>query len=142
VEGESGDVEQVHLTYVVIRCWDHRRLIVPIARLLEQPFVNWTKLGTELFGVVTLHVDWSTPVDAVRAELERVCKASKLWDGRKASLIVQDTLPEALVLRALVSAEDADKLFDLRCEVREKLVLFVQALEGGKYVARQRLQDV
>lgn len=140
VEGESGDVEQIHLTYVVIRCWDHRRLIVPIGRLLDLPFVNWTKLGTELFGVVTLHVDWSTPVEEVRRELERACKESKLWDERRASLIVQDTLPDALILRALVSAEDADKLFDLRNEVREKLVAFLQAREGGKYLVRRREQ--
>lgn len=138
VENESGEVEQIHLTYVVIRCWDQRRLIVPIARLLDLPFVNWTKLGSELLGVVTLHVDWRTPIDKVRDELARAVKDSKLWDGRKASLIVQDTLPDALLLRALVSAEDADKLFELRTEIRERLVRFVQTLDDGRYLVRRR----
>lgn len=133
IEAESGEVEEIHLTYVVVRCWDHRRLIVPVARLLEQPFVNWTKLGTALFGVVTLHVPWATPVDAVREELARVCKESSFWDGRKANLVVLDTLPDALVLSALVSAKNVDQLFALRCEVREKLVHFVRTRQGGAF---------
>lgn len=134
VENENGEVEQIHLTYVVIRCWDHRRLIVPVARLLEQPFVNWTKLGTALFGVVTLHVPWETPVDSVREELLRVCKQSKLWDGRKATLVVEDAFEKTLLLRALVSAKDAETLFALRREVRERLVGFVRGHAGSPSV--------
>lgn len=126
VENEWGRVEEITLTYVVLRLWDQRRLVLPITFFLEKPFQNWTRVSAELIGSVFLHVDYSVPIQALREELRRVVAGSRLWDGRVCVLQVTDSNDRTLELRALVSAEDSSKAWDLRCMVREKLMAFLR----------------
>jgi small-conductance mechanosensitive channel len=137
-EGEWGTVEELTLTYVVVRVWDQRRLVVPIARFLEHPFQNWTKTSSDINGTVILFADYETPVDRLRAELRRICEEHPLWDGKTCVLQVTDMGEKALEIRALVSATDAFRAWDLRCDVRERMVLFLQHLDGGIYLPRIR----
>ncbi len=138
VEGEFGELEEINLTYAVVRLWDKRRLILPITYFLEKPFQNWTRSATDLLGAVLLHVDYAMPIDRVREELRRICEADPLWDKRTCELQVTDSDATSATLRALVSASDATRLWDLRCNVRERLIAFVQAVDKGKYLARTR----
>ena len=126
VEGEWGRIEEITLTYVVVRIWDLRRLIVPITYFIEQPFQNWTRVSADILGTVFLYVDYNVPVDAVRKELTRLLEASPLWDRKVNVLQVTDSKEGTVELRALASASDAGRAFDLRCDVREKLVAFIQ----------------
>ncbi|SDB04727.1 Mechanosensitive ion channel [Desulfonatronum thiosulfatophilum] len=126
VEGEWGRIEEITLTYVVVRIWDQRRLIVPITFFMEQPFQNWTRVTSEILGTVFLYTDYTVPVDVLRAELHRILKESPNWDGRVWGLQVTDATDRTLELRALMSAEDAGAAWDLRCHVREKLLEYVQ----------------
>ena len=126
VEGEWGRVEDITLTYVMVRIWDLRRLVVPITYFIEQPFQNWTRQSAEILGTVFLHVDYTVPVEAVREELGRILQASAHWDGKVNVLQVTEARERTLELRALASAADASRAWDLRCEVREKLVAFLR----------------
>jgi small-conductance mechanosensitive channel len=126
VEGEWGHVEDITLTYVVLRVWDLRRLILPISYFIEKPFQNWTVTSEEVIGTVNLHVDYKIPVDSVRAELIRLVEVSPLWDHKTLSLQVVDTTDRTVVLRALVSAVDSGKCWELRCQVRERLLEFLR----------------
>jgi len=126
VEGEWGTIEEITLTYVVVRIWDARRLVLPISYFLEHPFQNWTRQTAQVVGSVYLRVDFTAPVAAIRAECERLVRASKHWDGETWSLDVTDATDRALELRAIMSAANAGSAWDLRCEVREKLVDFLQ----------------
>ncbi|HEX5473983.1 MAG TPA: mechanosensitive ion channel domain-containing protein [Vicinamibacterales bacterium] len=126
VENEWGRIEDITLTYVVVRIWDLRRLVVPITCFIEKPFQNWTRTSADLLGTVFLYVDYTVPVDAVRAELTRILKASQRWDGKVDVLQVTDAREHTVELRALASAADASLAWDLRCEVREKLIGFIQ----------------
>ncbi len=127
VEGEWGRIEEITLTYVVVRIWDLRRLVVPISYFIEKPFQNWTRISADLLGTVFLYVDHTVPVAAVRSELERVVKESGMWDGKVVGLQVTDTSERTVHLRALMSAPDASAAWNLRCHVREKLIEFLQA---------------
>jgi small-conductance mechanosensitive channel len=126
VEGEWGRIEEITLTYVVVAIWDLRRLVLPITYFIEKPFQNWTRTSSDILGTVFLQVDFAVPVDAVRQELTRILEASPLWDRKVNVLQVTDVKERAIELRALSSSSDAGKSFDLRCEVREKLVAFIQ----------------
>jgi small-conductance mechanosensitive channel len=126
VEGEWGNVEEITLTYVVVRIWDRRRLVLPCSYFVERPIQNWTRYSADIVGSVLLHVDYTTPVQAVRAEFVRVLAASKLWNGQTAVLQVVDTTEQTMVLRGLVSADSAASAWDLRCEVREQLLGWLQ----------------
>lgn len=126
VEGEFGFIEEITLTHVVVKLWDLRRMVLPITYFVEKPFQNWTLTGSRLIGVVILNVDYTIPVDEIRAELRRVVEASSLWDRDVCALQVTDAKENTLELRCLVSAIDAGTAFDLRCEIREKLVKFIQ----------------
>ncbi|MGE5295143.1 MAG: mechanosensitive ion channel family protein [Solirubrobacterales bacterium] len=128
VESEFGNIEEITLTYVVVRLWDNRRLIVPITYFVEHPFQNWTRLTTELLGTVLLYVDYTAPVEAIRAELSRILEKTELWDHKVGLLQVTNASERTLELRALVSAADAGKVWDLRCHVRERLVEFIRRL--------------
>src|SRR5439155_11479519 len=108
-------VEEITLTYVVLRVWDDRRLIVPSSYFTTKPFENWTWTGAALLGTVEIDLDWSAPFDRMRAELDRVLTATPLWDGRVGLLQVTDAVGAFVRVRALVSAIDAPTLFDLRC---------------------------
>jgi small-conductance mechanosensitive channel len=125
VENEWGVIEEITSTYVVVRVWDLRRLIVPLTYFIEKPFQNWTRDSSEIIGVVTIHADYAVPVEAVRQKLVEIVKASRLWDGRTVVLQVTDATARTIELRALVSAASAGAAFDLRCEVREKLIAFL-----------------
>ncbi len=138
IEGEFGEVEEINLTYAVVRLWDKRRLILPITYFLEKPFQNWTRSATDIVGAVFIKADFAIPVDVLRAELGRICKSDPLWDKRVCTLQVTDADATSVTLRALVSSEDASKLWDLRCNVRERLLAFVHSHEDGKYLARAR----
>ncbi|HWR15065.1 MAG TPA: mechanosensitive ion channel domain-containing protein [Terriglobales bacterium] len=127
VEGEWGRVEKITTTYVVVRIWDERRMVVPLSKFIEEPFQNWTMTGANLLGTVFLYVDYSVPVDAVREELHRILEGSPLWDRRAWALQVTDATERTLQLRALMSAANSGTAFDLRCLVREKLIAFLQA---------------
>lgn len=126
VEGEWGKIEEITLTYVVVRIWDLRRLVVPITYFIEKPFQNWTRTSADILGTVFLQVDYAVPVGAVRDELTKILQASPNWDRKVNVLQVTDAKERTLELRALASSSDASKSWDLRCEMREKLVAFIQ----------------
>ncbi len=127
VENEWGKIEEIGTTYVVVRIWDERRLIVPLAQFIQKPFQNWTRQSAQILGTVFLYVDYSVPVEEVRQELHRCLEGTNLWDRRVWNLQVTNTSERALELRALMSAADASLAWDLRCLVREHLVGFLQA---------------
>jgi small-conductance mechanosensitive channel len=126
VENEWGRIEEITLTYVVVKIWDLRRLVLPITYFIEQPYQNWTRTSADILGTIYLHVDYNVPLDELRAELTRILEASKLWDRKVNVLQVTDAKDRTLELRALASARDAGSAWDLRCEVREKLIKFIQ----------------
>ena len=126
VENEWGWIEEITLTYVVVRIWDQRRLIVPITYFIEQPFQNWTRKTAELLGTVFIYADYRTPVDELRKELERIVAETSLWDKRVAKIQVTNATEKTVELRALVSAENSSNAWELRCLVREKLISFLQ----------------
>lgn len=126
VEGEWGRIEELTLTYVVVHLWDDRRLVLPTTYFTSKPFQNWTRNESRVIGTVELHVDFQLPVEPLRRELERVLAASPLWDQREDwALQVIDTTPTTMVLRAMMGAPDAPSAWDLRCEVRERLIAFL-----------------
>jgi small-conductance mechanosensitive channel len=122
VEGEWGRVEEITLTYVVVRIWDLRRLVVPVTYFLEKPFQNWTRTSANLLGTVFLYVDYSVPVDAVRGELQEILRGAANWDRRVCGAQVTNCTERTMELRLLMSAADSAKAFDLSCEVREMVV--------------------
>ncbi|WP_018124449.1 mechanosensitive ion channel family protein [Desulfovibrio oxyclinae] len=126
VEGEWGRIEEITFTYVVVRTWDLRRIILPISYFLETPFQNWTRKSAEILGSVFLHADYTVPMDQLREELRRLCEAnSGLWNGKTCVLQVTDAGPDTVTLRALVSADNAGAAWDLRCIVREGLIGYI-----------------
>jgi small-conductance mechanosensitive channel len=126
VENEWGRIEEITLTYVVVRIWDNRRLVVPISYFVEKPFQNWTRVSADLLGTVYLYCDYSVPVQAVREELKRILEQSGDWDGEVCVVQVTDSTEKTMAVRALMSARDASRLWSLRCQVREKLIDFIQ----------------
>ncbi|HWL82893.1 MAG TPA: mechanosensitive ion channel family protein [Roseomonas sp.] len=139
VEGEWGNVEEITSTYVVVRLWDWRRMVLPLSYFMEHPFQNWTRESSSLIGTVMLYVDYAAPVEAMRRKLEEVARASKLWDRRVVNLQVTDFRPNVMEVRMLVSATSAGRAFDLRCEVREKMIAWLQAEYPGA-LPRQRAE--
>jgi small-conductance mechanosensitive channel len=139
VEHEWGRIEEITLTYVVVRIWDLRRLIVPLSYFIERPFQNWTRAQADILATVFLYVDYTVPVDAVRQELNRILGQSKHWDGKVCVLQVTNATEHALELRALSSAIDSGTAWELRCEIREKLILFVQRNYPNS-LPRQRIE--
>ncbi len=127
VEGEWGRIEDIKLTYVVVRIWDDRRLIVPVSYFLEKPFQNWTTKTSDLLGTVFLYVDPATDIEPIRAKFVESVKANARWDGRVAILQVTDHRGDALELRGLLSARNAGTAFDLRCEVREAMMNYLRS---------------
>jgi len=126
VENEWGRIEEITLTYVVVKIWDERRLVLPISYFLEQPFTNWTRQTSEILGTVFLHVDYSVPLDALREKLQELVKDHEDWDGRVAEIIAYESRRTTLEIRALVSSRDSGAGWRLRCFVREGLVTYLQ----------------
>lgn len=141
IQGEFGWIEEFTSTYVVIRLWDWRRMVVPLGYFLENPFQNWTRTSATLIGSVYFHLDHRTPIPALRAKVEEIVKASKLWDGKVVNLQVSDTTEHTIEVRALATARDASKVWDLRCEIREKMLAFLQA-EYPQSLPRRRTEAI
>ena len=125
VEGEFGQIEEITLTYVTVRTWDLRRLVLPITYFIEKPFQNWSRVSTELLGTVILYLDYQVPLGELRKELKRLVENNPKWDRRVCGLQVTNTTQSTIEVRALVSGIDPGKTFDLRCEVREGLITFL-----------------
>lgn len=126
VEGEFGFIEDIRTSYVVVRTWDLRRLVVPLKRFIEQPFQNWTRDEHSLIGSVYWYLDYSTPVDAVREKFEALVRASALWDGETIGLQVVDADRHTISVRGIMSARNPGEAWDLRCAVREAMVAWLQ----------------
>lgn len=126
VENEWGWIEEITLTYVVVKVWDLRRLVVPISYFIEKPFQNWTRTSADILGSVFIYTDYTMPIEKLREALTRTLQSTDLWDGNVNGLQVTNAKENTLELRALVSAKDSPKAWDLRCLVREKLVSFLQ----------------
>lgn len=126
IEGEWGNVEEITSTYVVVKIWDWRRLIVPLSYFIERPFQNWTREEAALIGAVILHLDYRAPVDAIRTKLDEVLKGTPLWDGKVSNVQVVDARQATIELRILATAKDAPTAWDLRCHVREEIIGFLQ----------------
>jgi small-conductance mechanosensitive channel len=127
VKDEWGWVEEIGMTYVVMRLWDLRRLVVPLSYFIETPFANWTRTTANLLGVVMLYADYRLPVEEARRELHRVLESTELWDKKAWALQVTDATEKTMQLRALMSAADGSRLFDLRCYVREMMIRYLES---------------
>lgn len=125
-DSQMGSVEEITLTYVVVRAWDDRRWIVPSTHFTSKPFENWTRREPKLLGTVEFDLDWLAPVEAMRVELTRLVRTTELWDGRTASMQVTDATGGHVKIRAVVSAATSGQLWDLRCFVREELIAWLQ----------------
>jgi small-conductance mechanosensitive channel len=126
IEGEFGHVEEIQTSYVVVRLWDWRRLVVPLSYFMEKPFQNWTRESSSLIGTVFWTVDYSVPITEVRERFLELVKASPLWDGGTAALHVSDANEKGMQLRGMMSARSSADSWELRCEIREKLIAWLR----------------
>lgn len=126
VENEWGKIEEITLTYVVVRIWDERRLVIPLNYFNEKPFQNWTRSSSQLLAYVFLYTDYRVPVDALREKFTELLEGNPLWDKRVNVVQVTNADRQTMEIRALASARNAPEAFDLRCHVREKLITFIQ----------------
>jgi small-conductance mechanosensitive channel len=138
VEGEWGRVEEITGTFVVVRIWDERCLILPLTYFIEKPFQNWTRSSAQLLGSVFFYVDFGMPIAPLRGELERIVRAAPEWDGRSFVLQVTDTTERTMQLRVLATAATSGLAFDLRCRIREGLIDFMQR-EYPQFLPRLRI---
>ncbi|MGA1868327.1 MAG: mechanosensitive ion channel family protein [bacterium] len=126
VENEWGRIEEITLTYVVVRIWDLRRLVLPITYFLEKPFQNWTRTSADILGTIYIYADYTLPVQKIREELQRILKDSEWWDGKVSGVQVTNASEHTIEIRALISAADSSAAWNLRCDVREKLLEYIQ----------------
>lgn len=126
VEGEWGRIEEIGSTYVVVKLWDWRRMVLPLTYFIQQPFQNWTRESASLIGTAMVYVDYSAPIEVLRRKLVEIAEASPLWDRNVVNLAVTELSERTMQVRCLTSARNAGEAFDLRCEVREKMVEFLQ----------------
>ena len=141
VENEWGWVEEITATYVVVRLWDWRRLVLPLTYFIQKPFQNWTRDGASLIGSVFLYVDHRAPVALMREKLAEIARATPLWDGKVVNLQVSDAKESTIEIRMLVSARNAPQAWDLRCVVREAMITWLQA-EHPEALPRHRTEWV
>ncbi len=127
VDGEWGTVEEITLTFLTVRTWDERRITMPVSYFTSKPFENWSRGGAQMTGTVFFHLDHAAPMEKMRQRLHEILQECPDWDGRSWSLVVTDTTPSTIVVRALVTARDADTLWTVRCQVREQMVEWLQA---------------
>jgi len=139
VENEWGNVEEITATYVVVKLWDWRRMVLPLSYFISTPFQNWTRENARLIGSAFFYVDYEAPIDRLRTAFEGIVKASKLWDGDVQVMQVTDITARVLQVRCLASARSAGVAFDLRCEIREKLMAFMRD-ECREALPRDRLE--
>lgn len=126
INNEWGWVEEINSTYIVVRLWDWRRQVVPLSYLFQTPFANWTRSSSSLIGTVFVYADYTLPMDRVREAATRIVKASPLWDGQVVSVQVSDAREHVIEVRVLASASDGGRAWDLRCEIREKLIAWIR----------------
>ncbi len=126
IQGNWGWIEEIGTMYVTVRIWDLTRLVVPLSWFLENSFQNWTRTSAELLGHCYIYVDYTVPVEPLRAELRRICESTKLWSGKVCALQVSDLFQQQMQLRALMDARNSGDAWDLRCLVREKMIDFIQ----------------
>jgi len=132
VETEYGRIEKITATYVVVRLWDLRRMVLPLTYFIDHPFQNWTYNTANLIGSVFLYLDYSISIQMLRDELDRILAATPLFDGKVKNVALTDAKDNGTVeIRVLVSARNSSELFDLRCLVREKLLAHVRDTDGG-----------
>lgn len=139
IDGEWGRVEDIRTTYVVVRTWDERRLVVPTLKFLDETFENWTRESADLLAPVYLHLDPLTEIAPLRAEFLRQVEAHKLWDGRVSKLQITDTAPDSIQVRLLMSAGNSGNAFDLRCDIRESILAWIRENQPTA-VARHRVE--
>lgn len=139
VDGEWGRIEEIRLTFVVVRIWDDRRLVVPVSKFLEESFQNWTRQTSQLLGSVFWYLDPATDIARLRAKLGEVVEANPRWDRRFYNLQVTDARSDAIEVRALMTAKDASTAFDLRCDVREAMLDYIRA-EMPDAIVRRRAE--
>ena len=139
IEGEWGWIEEINLTYVVVRIWDLRRLVVPITYFSEKPFQNWTRNSAEIIGSVVIYTDYAVPVEAIRREMDRILDETPLWNRHIRVLQAIDCQEHMLQLRALMTGKDSPTTWELRCHVREKLVTWL-ASEYPDALPRTRME--
>ncbi|HEX5569356.1 MAG TPA: mechanosensitive ion channel family protein [Streptomyces sp.] len=125
VEGEWGTVEEITTSYLVVRTWDERRITMPVSYFTSKPFENWSRGNPQMTGTVYLHLDHSAPIAEIRAKTGEIVRASDVWDGRGWGLVVTDTTPSTIEVRATMTARTADDIWTLRCEVREALITWL-----------------
>jgi len=126
VENEWGRIEEINLTYVIVRIWDQRRLVLPTTYFIEKPFQNWTRTSSEILGTVFIYTDYNVPFDEIRKELTRLLKKCEYWDGKVNVLQVTSSTEKTVEIRALVSAVDSSTAWNLRVFIRENLIKFLQ----------------
>ncbi|MFC6199018.1 mechanosensitive ion channel family protein [Ponticaulis profundi] len=137
MEGEWGWIEEITATYVVVKIWDWRRLIVPLTQIIEKPFQNWTRETSNIIGSAIWHLDYTAPVSKMRDRLSEILDESELWDGEVKVLQVINTSEETMEIRALMSARSSPVAWDLRCEVREKMISWLQKEYPGALPRRR-----
>ncbi len=126
VENEWGWIEEINLTYIVVRIWDKRRLVLPTTYFLEKPFQNWTRTSADILGTVYIYTDYTISFEALRKELTRLLNSCELWDKKVNVLQVTDAKETTLEIRILVSAKNSPTAWDLRVFIREKMIEFIQ----------------
>lgn len=124
-KNESGAIEEITLSYVVVRIWDERRLVIPSSYFTTTTFENWTRRAAKQLGTVELRLDWAAPMALIRAKVEEIITATDLWDGRSWAVQMTDSDKDSVVVRILLSAENSGRLWDLRCHVRESLIQWI-----------------
>jgi small-conductance mechanosensitive channel len=126
VENEWGWIEEITLTFVVVRIWDKRRLVVPTTFFIDKPFQNWTRTSADILGTVYIYTDYTLPIDRIREKLNEIVSQDKYWDGQTCVLQVTNATEKTMELRALVSAKNSPAAWELRVNTREKLIRFLQ----------------
>ncbi|MAK62887.1 MAG: mechanosensitive ion channel protein MscS [Ponticaulis sp.] len=137
MEGEWGWIEEITSTYVVVKIWDWRRLVIPLTQVIQQPFQNWTRETASIIGNVVWFLDYTAPVAEMRVKLKEFLDESELWDGDVQVLQVIDTTQETMQVRALMSAKNSPTAWDLRCEIREKMIRWLQENHSGALPRRR-----
>ena len=125
-EGEWGRVEEINFTFVMLRLWDLRRLVLPTTYFLEKPFQNWTRSSTELIGAAYIHVDFRSDMEEIRKHFLQILKSTSLWNGKSSAIQVTETNAETMQLRAIMSVENSSAAWDIRCLVREKMIAWLR----------------
>jgi small-conductance mechanosensitive channel len=129
------------MTFVVVRIWDLRRLVLPISYFIEKPFENWTRTTADILGSVILYMDYGVPLDEVRAEFGRALRETELWDGKVEGLQVTDCTERTMQLRLLMSARNSSDAWTLRCAVRERVIAYLQQHHSDS-LPRLRLENL